>query len=204
MNLVAAVLAERPDLPPPAALGYEYVVAGNGLFVRASDDRMEALIPVASARLHGLVDVQPYARLRLPRLSARWLEAILVSARRHSPNEVLYQFCSDDDGGWHCSRPDQLANATLITYSDHGRAVLDVHSHHTMPAFFSSTDDADEGGLRFYAVVGDLAAARPEIALRAGVYGHHWPVPVETVFETAGPFVDTFGRIESALAPESL
>src|SRR3990167_7555920 len=108
MNLVAALLAEHPELPPQAALGYEYLVAGNGLFVRADDDRMEALIPVADCRLHGLADLTPFARLKVPRIPARWLDAILVSARRHSPNEILYQFYWDAyEGLWHCVRPDQ-------------------------------------------------------------------------------------------------
>jgi hypothetical protein len=93
-------------------------------------------------------------------------------------------------------------NPTRIYYCDLRGAVVDLHSHHSMSAFFSATDDTDEGGLRFYCVIGDLDAARPALALRAGVYGHHWDMPVETVFESAGPFVDLYGRIE-AVEPEA-
>jgi hypothetical protein len=60
-----------------------------------------------------------------------------------------------------------------------------------MPAFFSATDDGDELGGRFYAVMGRLERANPEIALRLGIYGH-WlnNVPALTLFRQTGPFVE--------------
>ena len=77
-----------------------------------------------------------------------------------------------------------------VDYDDMGSAVVDLHSHNSMPAFWSHTDNQDERGLRFYAVIGRLDTDRPEIRCRVGVYGHHWPVPATTIFESAGPFVD--------------
>jgi hypothetical protein len=57
-----------------------------------------------------------------------------------------------------------------------------------MAAFFSPTDDRDEGGFRFYAVIGRLLT-RPELRLRLGMYGDFWEVPVTALFTDPGPFV---------------
>jgi PRTRC genetic system protein A len=207
MNIVDVLLARDPALPPIAALGYEYVVAGNGLFVRAEDSRMEACIPVAAATLHGLAEVQPYARLKVDRVGPALLWSIQRSARRRLPNEAMYQLAYDGRQGasaavptlrlrsgptWRCWMPGQVADAVRLTFEDDGQAVVDLHSHGSLPAFFSETDDADEQGLRFYAVIGRLDTERPEIRVRAGVYGQHWDVPAAAVFE-GGPFVDRYG-----------
>lgn len=198
MNFVKAVLAESPELPPVAAM-VEYIVAGNGLFVRAEDSRLAALVPITKARLSGLADVEPYARLKIPRVPAEWLWSVLNSARAYLPNEAMYQFIYDPAfpnwNGWRCGTPPQVAGVVSVTFADHGNAVIDLHSHNSMGAFFSTTDDEDEGGLRFYVVIGRLDTPRPEIAVRMGVYGHHWEVPATEVFEGLGPFVDTFGEV---------
>ncbi len=204
MKIVQVLCAESNILPPITALGYEYVLAGNGLFIRAEDSRLEALVPIAYATLHGCAAVEPYARLKVPRISDRFLHSVLMSARQHLPNEALYQFsynrAAEQFGStWRCAMPSQHVTAVSVEFGDTPAAVLDLHSHNTMDAFFSSTDDADEQGLRFYAVIGKLDTELPEIALRVGVYGHHWNVPVETVFDGSGPFDDVYGRSDDEL-----
>ena len=47
--------------------------------------------------------------------------------------------------------------------------------------------NSGQQGFRFYAVAGRIFT-RPELALRLGVYGDRWPVPVTTLFTDAGPF----------------
>lgn len=187
LKLIDTVLALDEQLPPIGAM-YQYVVAGNGLFVRAEDSRIAAMAPVAHCSLRGLVEVESYARLKVPRIPVKWLESILVSARRHLPKEVLYQFTYSD--AWRCTRPAQRITPVSVEFDDVADAVIDLHSHNSMDAFYSDKDNRDEAGLRFYAVIGRVNTDRPEIALRAGVYGYPWPVSVETVFEGPGPFVD--------------
>src|SRR5262245_9173681 len=134
MNLVNAILAENTELPPIASLGYEYVLGRNGLFIRAEDSRLEALIPIVPARLHGLADLEPYACIKIPRLPATWLHSILKDARKHLPNECLYQFVYLHDG-WHCVRPQQKTSRLAVNFADTREAVVDLHSHNTMSAF---------------------------------------------------------------------
>lgn len=193
-DIVGIVMATQQALPPIKAAGYEYVLAGNGLFVRAADSRMAAMVKVAPARLHGLEAAIPYFHLKLPKVPAGALPALMTHARGQLPDEAMYQFYWDDKF-WRCRAPRSVAGASLIQFEDDGQAVVDLHSHGTIGAFFSSTDNADEAGLRFYAVVGALLTARPEIALRVGVYGHHWIIPAASVFEGLGPFCDIGDRL---------
>lgn len=198
IEIIGGLLATDPVLPPIRSAGYEYVVAANGLFIRAEDRRMEAMAPVMMAPLGrplpGLAVVSPYARLKVPRISRYWLQGVLQHATQRGAEEVMYQFFYDANKcSWDCWTPAQSADAASVDYSDMAGAVVDLHSHHAMPAFFSETDDRDETGLRFYAVIGRLGSDKPEIRCRAGVYGYHWPVPATAIFDFAngaGPFID--------------
>lgn len=69
-------------------------------------------------------------------------------------------------------------------YAEHLIHVMDIHSHNTMPAKFSETDDQDEKATRLYAVVGRLDKVFPDIAVRASCAGRFIPVRPEEVFET--------------------
>ncbi len=207
MNIRNAILAESLPLPPiQNDLMYQFVVAGNGIFIRAEDSRMEAMVPVALAHVHGLEYVVPHARLKVPRVEAKWLWSIHKSARQHLPNEAMYQFRWSNEGlaRWKCTMPQNLAEPTpgALTFDDDGLAVIDLHSHGTLEAFFSENiDDADEQGLRFYAVVGHVDQDFPQIEVRVGVYGHTWNVPQTTVFE-GGPFVQVDPEAEAIVREE--
>jgi PRTRC genetic system protein A len=205
MRIRDAILAEALPLPPiPPELAYQFVVAGNGLFVRAEDSRMEAMVPVVFAAVHGLETVESYARLKVPRVSGQFLAAILKSARAHLPNEAMYQFSWESRGdgeAWHCFMPFNKATPGKLDFEDRAGAVIDLHSHGALRAFFSKTDDDDEKGLRFYAVIGQVDHDFPQIAVRVGVYGYTWTVPQTTVFE-GGPFVQVDPEVELVLAEE--
>ncbi|MCC6192084.1 MAG: Mov34/MPN/PAD-1 family protein [Anaerolineales bacterium] len=199
-ELASCVLATGPELPPIRGF-VQYVVGAGGLYVRAADGRIEALVPVAPSLrpLSGLAMVEPYARLAVPRVPQAWLDSILASARKAMPSEAMYQLVADplarnSYGGWACARPAQLASPGAVTFLDLAGASVDLHSHNSMPAFFSATDDADEQGLRFYVVIGRLDTRQPQIAARVGVYGHTMPVRATAIFDGLGCFVDTFGR----------
>jgi hypothetical protein len=62
-----------------------------------------------------------------------------------------------------------------------------------MPAYFSQTDDRDEQGGRFYAVIGRLDQDQPELVLRLGMYGTWlYNVPALALFEDVGPLVEVY------------
>ena len=68
-------------------------------------------------------------------------------------------------------------------YPDRYIHVMDFHSHNTMPAVFSGTDNADEKETRLYAVAGRFNRTFPEITVRAGCAGEFIPLNPEDVFE---------------------
>lgn len=61
--------------------------------------------------------------------------------------------------------------------------VLEIHSHNTMQANFSSIDDNDEQRYGLYAVVGRLNQPSPEILLRVKSNEHSVIIPAATIFE---------------------
>ncbi len=62
--------------------------------------------------------------------------------------------------------------------------VMDIHSHHTMGAFFSGVDDGDEQGVQLYAVVGNIDHSQPTINIRARMHGEDVATPtVEEIFD---------------------
>jgi proteasome lid subunit RPN8/RPN11 len=63
---------------------------------------------------------------------------------------------------------------------------LTIHSHNTMPAIFSSTDNEDELYTGLYAVMGRLGTFHPQLAIRAGMEGVFTPVRASDVFAEEG------------------
>lgn len=190
MNIATVHLAETEGIPPITGF-YQYVIAREGLYLRAANDVLAAMVLIAAADrdLPGLAALDEYAELRLPQIPLPYLVAMRASARRALPNEALYQL-RYADGEWKVAMPRQFATPTSLTFDDLPDTLLDLHSHGEMSAFFSATDDADELGLRLYVVIGKVESEAPEIRCRVGVYGHFLNVPAANLFESIGPFVD--------------
>ena len=61
--------------------------------------------------------------------------------------------------------------------------VMEVHSHNTMLAMFSSTDDKDERATRLYTVIGRINKIFPDITTRISVGGKYVEIEPELVFK---------------------
>lgn len=186
-----AYLVHRNGAHPvlPAGKAYAYVVAGNGLFKHAINRHIDALIPLATARVAGLSPLIPYVRLRAGRIPGQLLHRVLADARRQSwdrPREAMYHITIQNNQV-RVFRPSQRASAASLAYAGGSDPdiVLDLHSHQEMHAFFSGTDTRDEQGFRFYAVIGRIFT-HPEIRLRLGMYGDFYRVPLTSVFTNEG------------------
>jgi PRTRC genetic system protein A len=194
-------LLAQPELPPRSGLAYDYVLGRDGLFVVAANTYLDVRIPVACCLVRGLAPVHAACTLRQGRLpAALWDELVRVArASAIVGRETLVAVVHEPRCGYRLVRPPQVTTAARVVYRPSPGTVLEIHSHHRMPAYFSRTDDADEQGLRLYGVLGRLDTARPEVALRVGAYGHYLPLPWEAVFagERGAGFRDVqFDRAE--------
>ncbi len=194
MNLVTHIIAQQSSLPPIQAAMYEYVLAGNGVFVRGQREGLSATIPVAACQVHGLTEIQPEVTLLYPRVPINLVERMLEIAKQYGtpqPRETLFHLTWD--GEWQLHEPLQERSAARVrpiepcpTYS---QALIEVHSHHWMPARFSGMDDAEESGFRLFAVIGTLFD-RPMLCSRLGLYGHFHGVAAARIFELPAGVVD--------------
>lgn len=176
-------------------LAYQYILAGNGVFVRAETHFFHAQLPIAACVVRGLSPLETTFRLKVGRIPERLLAAVLADARQARQgdgglNEVLYQFHHHGQRV-QVQKPRQRASAvSVVAAGDSAPTILcELHSHGNMPAYFSQTDDADEQGACLYAVIGRLDS-KPEIRLRVGVYGYWRALPVTAVFTDRGSFVE--------------
>lgn len=194
-KLVTYHIHKRDPLPANDALAYQYILAGNGVFVRAETRFFTALLLVTDCTVRGLPPLRPQFQLLVSRIPARLLDAVLADARRarrpdNGLNEVLYQF-HHHGRAVQVKKPAQQKTATSVTtaVADADSIICDLHSHGNMRAFFSQIDNADEQGARLYAVIGRLDS-EPEMRLRVGVYGYWLALPLTAVFTNNGSFKD--------------
>jgi len=153
-NLVTYHVYKCNPLPANNALAYQYILAGNGVFVRAETRFFTALLPVTTCTVRGLPPLRSQFRLLVPRMPAHLLDTVLADARRaRRPdtvlNEVLYQF-HHHGRDVQVQKPLQQTTPTSITTHvttaahDAAGIICDLHSHGNMRAFFSQTDNVDE------------------------------------------------------------
>lgn len=180
------LLARGETLPEKGPCLYEYVFGANGIFVRAKRPELEALIWVASTRerIRGLSDVTPVVTIR-ERVPARAVARMIEMAYLAEHFEILFYIAHTPDG-WRMTSPNQDQRHTSVRpvdpFAGGTDTVIELHSHHSMQAFFSATDDREErAGFRVYSVIGDLVM-RPTILTRVGIYGHFWNIPSEWIY----------------------
>jgi PRTRC genetic system protein A len=91
--------------------------------------------------------------------------------------------------GYHIAVPNQTISKAAVSYgNDHIKEgdiiVLDIHSHNTMGAFFSGTDNADDrNGIYYSGVVGKLNMLTPELVWRFNIGAEKRTALVTDIFE---------------------
>ncbi|MDO8751045.1 MAG: Mov34/MPN/PAD-1 family protein [Dehalococcoidia bacterium] len=183
MNLVGYYIEGKAGTGEEG-LAYNYVMAENGLWLEARNDLLEARVLLADAEIRGLAPLEPRLVLkhgRIPSTIWKWLAHICALAY---PNEFFGALTWVPDGSYGWSLPVQTSSRASVRFTPVERAVLEVHSHPDMSAFFSSIDDADEQAFKLYAVLGwGGQTGRKEVHIRLGIYGYFVDVPWGQVFE---------------------
>jgi PRTRC genetic system protein A len=182
-------LIYRDTLPPLRAPMYDYVLAANGVYIRAKRTGLYAQFPVTIGAIHDLQALEDKIVFEYPRVPERIVAEMLERSRRVVfPNvEVLFHLVYEAEA-WTLYEPPQVRNGWSVRPAEDGpgssyaRAIIEVHSHFSERAFWSPGDNQEEQGFRIYAVLGNVQA-KPELVTRVGVYGHHWIIPAAIVFE---------------------
>ena len=193
--LVRHLFASLP-LPPPANALYEMILAGNGLFLRGHRHQLDVLFPLLTTETQGLPNLTPQITPHIPHISATLMTHMLDEAYNawHAPDgplESLFHFSYDLD------IPDQVRTAVSVHPRDldqcpsYQSCLVEIHSHHTMAAWFSQMDDAEETGFRIYGVCGNFHR-QPEITFRIGLYGHFYAIPASLITELPPGLQDTY------------
>ena len=167
-----------------AGLAYDYVLGAGGVYLVAESACLAATVPVAAGLIRGLGEVHPGLALKPGRLPARLWRLAFDRLAALGGEEGIVEFRWAADGYRAVVPAGERRGAAAVRYAPGEGTVLQLHSHHRMPAYFSRTDDADEQGLALYGVLGRLGVPgqRPEVRLRVGAYGYFAPVPWDLVF----------------------
>ncbi|MEW5721222.1 MAG: hypothetical protein AB1817_21530, partial [Chloroflexota bacterium] len=193
-NLVQYHIA-RPGmpLPPIQAALYEYILAGNGIFIRGTRREFQAQFCIVPCEIRGLADFESLLRLNAPRVSREIVTEMLRRARAARdadgrPCEIVFHLELDEARVWHCLVPSQAQGPARAKPADdspsssYARACIEVHSHVDMHARFSSLDNQDEVGFRVYAILGCIST-RAVMRVRVGMYGYRCDIPADWVFD---------------------
>lgn len=184
-------LFARPDcLVGDRGEYYDYVFAGNGVFIQASNDILAAQVQISDCPVRGLAMLpHPCVRLKYGSIPRQLFELALNTFLAVPDKEHYIGITAN--AGYHLYVPPQEGKSARVEYEPGQAVILDLHSHCKMRAFFSGTDDKDESGLKIFGVVGRLDKT-PVLQLRVGVYGYFEDLAWRDVFD--GPLT---GAIES-------
>jgi len=187
MTTIAGYLVNRPGgLEGEPGLAYDYVLASNGLFVRAEKlgpggvPLLRATVLVTTSDVRGLAPLAQRLELPQGKVPGEIWQAALRMARLAHPSELY--MAVRWDGGYRLEVPEQEATAASVSYTAVPDTVVDIHSHGSMEGFFSGTDNADDVGFRVSAVVGHVDRLFKDAAARVSIYGHTGHVWLGDVF----------------------
>ncbi|MBO3458448.1 hypothetical protein G7B40_025185 [Aetokthonos hydrillicola Thurmond2011] len=194
LSLIEYKIVTSTTLPPIEASMMEYWVAGNGVFVRAQRQGLSICVPITHCTVRGLPNLSPYFHLQYPLVPANLVLKILQASLAVGHQEILFHLCFTG-GEWYLHLPKQTATSTHVTPVEpselsYETALIEIHSHHTYSACFSTTDDQEESGkFRIFAVLGEIFN-HPTLNVRVGIYSHFYYIPANWVFELPVEFSD--------------
>lgn len=161
-------------------IAYDYILAGNGLFIEAHNRSLEARIPVNRCQVRGLAPLENKVILTYGSIPRRFFELALDIFLADISTEHYVAVTAQN--GYEFYMPIQDKSAAGVHYEVGDNILLDIHSHGIMGAHFSGTDDKDELGMGLFAVIGRLDKV-PVVRLRIGVYGYFEPLSWNQVFD---------------------
>ena len=182
------------------AVMFEYLLAGNGLFVRAKRREFSVCLPLSHVRVKGLPEAESKIIWHKPGISSSIWQEILADARFRNDfaefkEDVFVVFWNEQNSEWRWKRISrERGRASTIaddTLDEYGNACIELHTHPAGAIHFSHADDEDEKGkFRIFGILIDIHSNLPKIRFRCGVYDHFIQIPADFVSEMPPEFVD--------------
>jgi len=183
MNIVGYLINQSDGFHGRRGIAYDYILAGNGLFIEASGPHISACIQASDTPVRGLAKWQSRVELHHGKIPGHlWELALnLMLADRH---REVYLAITWDFGSYHIHQPNQKQGAASVEFETIPDTVLDLHSHGAIgKAFFSAQDNRDEQGLKLYGVVSEPFDLVAVVMIRVGAYGYFQDMKWSDVFE---------------------
>lgn len=171
---------------------FSIVASNDGRLYEIRKNELGTII-VPARFLHKLEEVPTGFQFNLPKIPGIFLEQILSFFRDFCKNGLEYEvmvqiYWNKKKLKYEIYCPEQDVSKVNVYYeerefSEDRIEVVQIHSHNTMPAFFSSTDNKDEKKYLMYGVIGSLDTF-PSMELRVGLNGYYYELDFNNVFET--------------------
>ena len=168
------------------AILFEYILAGNGVMLRAQRDEFSISLPLSGREIKGLPEVFVGIKWHRPRVPTRIWDEILTHARfshdsTEFKEEVYLVYWDKRRESWQW-RPASRSRTWASTIADdslpeYAEACIELHTHPPEALNFSRADDRDESGkFRIFGILID-AHEKPKFRFRCGVYDHLIQIP---------------------------
>lgn len=181
MKPVGYLINTREGLQGEAGVFYNYILAENGLFIRARNAYLDANMCIAPEEVRGLAPLGESVELLHGKIP-KYLLDLGISTLWFNCNVEQYLAITWQDR-YILDKPFQSQTECSVQYETLPNTVMDIHSHMGgAPPHFSGTDDRDEQGFCLYAVVSGLHDLFPTVVIRIGIYGYFFPLTKEEVF----------------------
>ncbi|BAS60004.1 MULTISPECIES: hypothetical protein [Leptolyngbya] len=190
-SLIGYHFIHQDSLPQHYGSIRDYLIAGNGIFIRAERPDFSAIILVQSLLIPGLKSIAPRLTLRRPRISANLVTQMIGIANSPRPFvETLFYFHWSQDE-WKLTVPSQIQTRNSVqpilseaSDNDYQTATIEVHSHPPNATTFSADDTQIATGFRIFAILADVDTV-PKLITRVGIDGMFWSIPAHWVFEVS-------------------
>ena len=170
------------DFPPG------YLWAGNGIFRSVSRTEFNATIAHILAATPGLAKLSPNFELLVPKVPQDKVKGIIDRINQYPNLEQLF-YLYWRGTGWEVICPEQECTTTsCISLEQHPEpAAIEIHSHGSMGAFFSATDDREENGCRISTVIG-RSKGQLEITSRVCAHGLFLDVASDQIYQNINSY----------------
>lgn len=197
----------KEHFEPFEAILYEYVLAGNGVVLKAQRKEFTVSVPLVHREIKGLPEAFVGIKWHKPRIPDPIWDEICRHASIHNSKydfkEELYLIYWDqgsDSWQWCTSGRDRTWASTIADdrRPEYSEACIEIHTHPDGAYQFSSADDRDESGkFRIFGIIVDVHD-KPKVRFRCGIYDHLIPIPFSWIGHLPSSVVD-LNEVEALL-----